>query len=126
MSIQQELFGFSKIQIRALWVLSALALVTSVFWIIADYSSDATQAEGLTIYVGGADQTYRPVFIIDLNHSPVDSLELIPGIGPVLSERIVAYRDSTGGFTFIEDIVKVYGIGPALLQKIKPYLEVKP
>ncbi len=126
MSIQQEFFGFSKTQIKALWALSALAIVMSVYWVIADYGADTAGSEGLTIYVGGSDQTYSPVFTIDLNHSPVDSLELIPGIGPVFSERIVAYRDSTGGFAFVEDVVKVRGIGPALLQKIKPYLKVTP
>ncbi len=126
MSIQQEFFGFSKTQLKALWVLSAVAVVTSIYWVISEYSVDSVGSEGLTIYVGGSDQTYSPVFIIDVNHSPVDSLELIPGIGPVFSERIVAYRDSIGGFAFVEDIVKVRGIGPALLQKIKPYLKVTP
>ncbi len=126
MPLDQDLFGFSKLQIKALWVLSSLAVVTSLYWLISDYSSETAEADGLTIYVGASDQTYKTVFTIDLNHSPADSLELIPGIGPVFSERIVAYRDSTGGFGFIEDIIKVRGIGPTLLQKIKPYLKVTP
>jgi len=126
MSALQEFFGFSEKQIKALWALSALAVVLSVFWMIADYSVDNAESEGLTIYVGGSDQTYHPVFTIDLNHSPVDSLELIPGIGPALSERIVAFRDSSGGFSFVEDLTKVRGIGVTLLQRIKPYLTVTP
>jgi len=126
MSFQEEFFGFSKKQIKALWALSAIAVVLSVFWMIAEYSSDSAETEGLTIYVGGSDQTYQPVFVIDLNHSPADSMELIPGIGPVFSERIVAFRDSSGGFKYVECITQVRGIGQSLLQRIKPYLKVTP
>jgi len=126
MSFQEEFFGFSRTQIKGLWALSALVVVLSALVLIADYSSDSADSNGLTIYVGNSDKTYRPVFVIDLNHSPADSMELIPGIGPVFSERIVAFRDSIGGFKFVEDITKVRGIGPTLLQKIKPYLKVTP
>jgi competence ComEA-like helix-hairpin-helix protein len=56
---------------------------------------------------------------IDLNHDGIFDLQTLPGIGPVLAERIVAYRDSAGGFHSIDDLRKVKGIGPAKFAEIK-------
>ena len=67
---------------------------------------------------------YSGVFMLDPNTAPVDSLELLPGIGPVLADRIVAYRQET---LFVEpiDITNVTGIGPRLYEKLKPFLKVR-
>jgi competence ComEA-like helix-hairpin-helix protein len=56
---------------------------------------------------------------IDLNHDGIFDLQTLPGIGPVLAERIAAYRDSAGGFHSIDDLRKVKGIGPAKFAEIK-------
>lgn len=56
---------------------------------------------------------------IDLNMAGFYDLQSLPGIGPVIAERIVAYRDSVGEFTAAEDLLKVSGIGPAKLKKLK-------
>ena len=119
-----DFFGFSAKQLKALWVLIALGILSLIYLLISDYSSPIRSGEELTIYVGGSDQTYQTVFTVDLNTSPVDSLELIPGIGPVFSERIIAYRDSAGSFQTTEEITKVRGIGYKLYHKIKGYLKV--
>lgn len=119
-----DFFGFSVRQLKALWVLIALGIFSLIYLLISDYSAPIHSGEELTIYVGGSDQTYRTIFTVDLNTSPADSLELIPGIGPVFSERIIAYRDSAGSFKSTEDITKVRGIGYKLYHKIKGYLTV--
>jgi competence protein ComEA len=46
---------------------------------------------------------------------------LLPGIGPVLSERIVAERHENGAFGSVEGVLRVPGIGPAKLEVIKRY-----
>ena len=119
-----DFFGFSVRQLKALWVLIALGILSLIYLLISDYSSPIRSGEELTIYVGGSDQTYQTVFTVDLNTSPADSLELIPGIGPVFSERIIAYRDSAGSFQTTEEITKIRGIGYKLYHKIKGYLKV--
>lgn len=56
---------------------------------------------------------------IDLNRAGFYDLQSLPGIGPVIAERILAYRDSVGGFGAVEDLLKIRGIGPAKLEKLK-------
>ena len=61
---------------------------------------------------------------IDINRSTAEEITAIPGIGEVLAARIVEYRDSYGGFEFEEDLLKVEGIGPKKLEKIKEYIKL--
>ena len=48
---------------------------------------------------------------LDLNAAPAEELAELPGIGPELARRIVAYRDEHGGFESVEEIMEVSGIG---------------
>lgn len=50
-------------------------------------------------------------FPVNINTADVDTLTALPGIGQVLAERIVAYRQQNGPFRAIEEITKVEGIG---------------
>lgn len=51
-----------------------------------------------------------PVQIIDLNSCDSASLESLPGIGPVLSVRIIKYRNLLGGFARVDQLNEVYGL----------------
>ncbi len=119
-------FEFSSAQIKLILILAGLLVVVSAYQFLRDYSIADEDSFELAVTLGGDSKQYRPVFIINLNYSPVDSLELIPGIGPVLASRIVAFRDSAGSFNSIEEILKVDGIGYKTFDKIKPYIEVEP
>ena len=52
---------------------------------------------------------------IDLNTADVAALETLPGIGPTLGGRIVAWREENGRFTSVDDLLAVPGIGEKLL-----------
>jgi len=54
-----------------------------------------------------------------LSTAPTDSLQLLPGIGPVLAERLASARTGRRLFTRWEDVLDVEGIGPKKLQKLK-------
>jgi len=54
--------------------------------------------------------------IIDLNHAGTDSLEMLFGIGDILSERIVRYRELLGGFYSVQQLREVYGIPDSVVQ----------
>lgn len=65
-----------------------------------------------------------PTFPININTATQDELESLPGVGPVIAERIVTYRQEYGLFTNIEDIQQVPGIGPATFDKLKDLITV--
>ncbi len=56
---------------------------------------------------------------LDLNTAGVDELTALPGIGPTIAERIVAYRAETGPFTSVEELTDVEGIGEKKLEEIR-------
>ena len=59
---------------------------------------------------GGAAGTAGPV---NLNTATEQDLESLPGVGPVLAQRIVEWRDAHGGFRNVEQLKDVGGIGPS-------------
>lgn len=61
---------------------------------------------------------------IDLNRATVADLEKIPGIGPVMAERIVAFRQKNGGFGRLEELEMVQGIGNKKLAHLSKYLQL--
>lgn len=62
--------------------------------------------------------------IINLNFATAEELQTLPGIGPVLAQRIVEYRETVGPFQSVDDLLSVKGIGPSLLEKIRDLVEV--
>lgn len=57
--------------------------------------------------------------LVSLNRATAAELEALPGVGPVLAERIVAHREQAGGFDTVEDLLEVPGIGEAKLATIR-------
>jgi competence protein ComEA len=57
--------------------------------------------------------------LVDVNRAQIKELEQITGVGPVLASRIVASRQRLGPFRRPEDLLRVPGIGPAVLQGIR-------
>jgi len=53
--------------------------------------------------------------LINLNRASAQELEQLPGVGPVLAERIVADREANGPFTSVEDLDRVPGVGAAIV-----------
>lgn len=55
---------------------------------------------------------------VDLNLASAEQLETLPGIGPVLSERIIADREAHGPFASLADLTRVSGVGNALVTRL--------
>jgi len=62
---------------------------------------------------------------ININKSNKAELMSVPGIGPVMAERILRFRSDFGPFSSIEDLKQVKGIGEKKFEKIKQYLTIK-
>lgn len=63
---------------------------------------------------------------IDLNLADECDLVAIPGIGPRLAKKIVDSREASGGFSRVEDLQAIPGIGRKKFARMTPYVEVKP
>ena len=61
---------------------------------------------------------------IDPNRDAEVELARIPGIGPSLAERIVESRNSEGTFHGAEDLLRISGIGPVTLERMRPHLDL--
>jgi competence protein ComEA len=68
-----------------------------------------------------AAEPLRPASI-DVDRASEAELLRLPGIGPALAGRIVAERASGGPFGGPDGLLRVHGIGPKTLEKIRPYL----
>ncbi|MHB1163831.1 MAG: ComEA family DNA-binding protein [Candidatus Nanopelagicales bacterium] len=71
---------------------------------------------------GGAGGSAVPAAapLVDLNRSDQAALESLPGVGPVLAARILAWRAANGSFRSIDELGEVAGIGQATLARLRP------
>lgn len=61
---------------------------------------------------------------ININTASLQTLDELPGIGPILAQSIKDYRDKIGGFTSIEQIINVDGIGEKKFAAMKDMITV--
>ena len=57
--------------------------------------------------------------MVNINTASVLQLQELPGIGPSLAERIVAYRDANGSFKSTDQLTEVKGIGKRKMEKFR-------
>jgi competence protein ComEA len=62
--------------------------------------------------------------LVDLNTADTATLETLPDVGPVTAEAIIAWRTEHGGFTAVDELLEVDGIGEATLETIAPHVTV--
>jgi DNA uptake protein ComE-like DNA-binding protein len=62
----------------------------------------------------------------DINYIGSTGLQKVQGVGPVLAARLIARRDSLGGFASWEQVDQVAGVGPAMLSRLKESLVIRP
>ncbi len=64
--------------------------------------------------------------LINLNSATAAELEKLPGVGPAMSARILEYRQKSGGFKKIEELMNVKGIGEKSFLKLKALVTIAP
>jgi len=97
----------------------ALAVVAGVAWRAADYWRIGAEPLEVVPPLEG------PTFRVNVNQADWVTLSLVPGVGETLAKRIVDKRQERGGkFESLDDLIKVDGIGPTMLEKLRPYLSL--
>lgn len=90
----------------------------------------ALVTDGQQIVVSGAGTeslatgSENPDGKINLNLATAAELDALPGVGPVIAERIVSFREENGPFQSVEDLLDVPGIGEAKLADLRDHVQV--
>ncbi|HWP80022.1 MAG TPA: ComEA family DNA-binding protein [Candidatus Acidoferrum sp.] len=82
-------------------------------WFSRGFTVDADATDGAK--AEGASPYWSEEGKMNINEAPADALEMLPGIGPVLAQRIIEGRP----YGNIEELTRVSGIGDATLEKLK-------
>jgi len=62
---------------------------------------------------------------VNLNRAGVDELQMLPGVGPVLAQRMVEWRKTHGRYRTVDDLQEVKGIGKKRMEQLRPLVMVK-
>lgn len=62
--------------------------------------------------------------LLDLNRASAADLQTLPGIGPSKANAIIEHRAKYGPFRSVDDLLNVKGIGPKLLEKMRPLVTI--
>lgn len=72
----------------------------------------------MTAQTESAAEAPTEAVIVDINTATSEQLQTLPGIGPVLAQRIIDYRNEYGTFDSIGELINVSGIGEKKLEAI--------
>ncbi len=88
----------------------------------ASTTASTTVSSATTSYTTSSTTINHAISQLNLNTATKEELMTINGIGEVLAERIVAYREEHGGFKSVEELKNVKGIAEGRYAKFAPYL----
>lgn len=86
-------------------------------------STSAAMPLGPTGSTGSPELPGVPM-VVDLNAASEQVLDSLPGVGPVLASRILAWRQEHGAFRSVDELGEVSGIGEAILERLRPLVRI--
>jgi competence protein ComEA len=100
--------------------LLALTGIFLLFLLLVHFLGPARQRDTFTVTPERAmPAVAEEDWQVNINTATEEELQRLEGIGPVLAERIVAYREAHGPFTSAEDLLAVEGIGESTLEGVR-------
>ena len=139
----KEWFGYTRRERRASFILLIMiAAVAGIRFIVPNSKMNievlpvedtlAMSDSTTFIYPPSQDQQPRPrryakpAMAVDLNKCDSAALEALPGIGPVLSARIIRYRNLLGGYAVVNQLKEVYGLPEETYDLVSGSLKADP
>jgi comEA protein len=110
------------------------ATVAAVLWIgwpaPEEKTSQAPPGQPVAVQLptalpGAAVPAAKTAAKVNLNRAGTDELQTLPGVGPVLAQRMVEWRRAHGRFRTVDDLQEVKGIGKKRLEQLRPLVTVK-
>jgi comEA protein len=71
-----------------------------------------------------AQKKHLPAAPVDLNSATAAELQQVPGIGPATAKSIINFREKSGPFRRVEDMLAIRGISKQALERMRPYITV--
>lgn len=62
--------------------------------------------------------------LIDINSAGINELDLLPGVGPVIAQRIIDHRESIGPFDSVEELAEIEGISADMVEELRPLVTI--
>ena len=101
------------------------AVLLGALWQASDPTSTQVRVERPTPTGLTTQHSSEATTRLDLNRASAAKLRLLPGIGPVLSKRIVARREKQGPYRSIWELEDVKGISKATIRRLEPLITVE-
>lgn len=60
--------------------------------------------------------------VVNINTATSEQLQLLPRVGPALAQRIIEFRETSGPFRSVDEIIAVKGIGESSFERLEPYI----
>ena len=101
-------------------VAAALCLCLLLGFFLGSLRVRSRSAEVTAVAKTPAEEIAPPgTELVDINAADEALLQTLPGIGPALAERIVAYREAKGGFHYLYELTNVKGIGSSTYEGLR-------
>lgn len=116
---------FQSLLIKLAMLVAAIAVVLWMGWPVPKEATPQAQPEqsiAMQVPVTSPVTTVPPAKAaskVNLNRASADELQVLPGIGPVLAQRMVDWRRAHGRYRTIDDLQEVKGIGKKRLEQLR-------
>lgn len=85
----------------------------------------AWKTAGTGVVIDNRPPKGSPPALVNLNRATAEELDALPGVSPAVAQRIVEYRSAHGTFSSVEQLDSVKGIGPKMLEKLRPLVKLR-